>query len=134
MKKLKPMRILVTGGRLTTLAKLGIDPGAVHALVVKTLNVISAGGRRHITLIHGGADGVDAFSNSWAVNTKTEREVYPITKEDWAQLGNRAGPERNAFMLTKQPDVVLSFPGGDGTFDMVAQAQAKGVRVVEMKL
>lgn len=134
MKTLRPLRVLVTGGRLTTLKKLSIDAGAVHALVVKTLNTVSASGKRQITVIHGGAKGVDAMADNWADATHTHKEVYPITKEEWETLGRAAGPTRNAFMLTKQPDLVVAFPGGNGTLDMITQAKNAKVRVFEAKL
>lgn len=134
MKILKPMRVLVTGGRLTTLKRLNIDPGAVHVLVVKTLNTVGAMGRRELTIIHGGAQGVDTMANNWAINAKAVREVYPVTAEEWAQLGKGAGAVRNAFMLTKKPDLVLAFPGGNGTMDMVQRALHAKVRVYEAKL
>ena len=38
---------------------------------------------------------------------------------------------RNARMLAEgKPDLVVAFPGGRGTADMVAQARKAGVRVV----
>ena len=132
MKKLKPLRVLVTGGRITTLKKLGFDPGAVHVLVVKTLNVVSACGQREITVIHGGANGVDAMANGWADTTRTRKEVYPVTREEWAELGKGAGAIRNGFMLTKEPQLVLAFPGGNGTLDMITQARNAKVKVFEV--
>jgi hypothetical protein len=132
MKKLKPMRVLVTGGRTKTLQRLGIDAGAVHVQVVRTLNAISACGDREVTIIHGGATGVDAMADAWADRTHTIKEVYPISKEEWDSLGKAAGPTRNAFMLTKKPDVVVAFVGGNGTIDMVARARDAGVRVFEV--
>lgn len=132
MKKLKPMRVLITGGRLATLKKLGIDAGAMHCLVVKTLNVISACGQREITIIHGGANGIDSMADSWASATRTKKEVYPVTPEEWEKLGKAAGSIRNGFMLTKEPDLVLAFPGGNGTADMVVRAEAAKVKVFKV--
>ena len=132
MKKLKPMRVLITGGRISTLKKLGIDPGAMHALVVKTLNIISARGAREITVIHGGANGIDSMADSWAAATRTKREVYPVTPEEWEKLGKAAGSIRNGVMLTKEPDLVLAFPGGNGTLDMVIRAEAAKVKVFKV--
>lgn len=132
MKKLKPLRVLITGGRTKTLEALGIDPAAMHATLVKTLNVLSARGQRELTVIHGGANGIDSMANSWADATRTIKEVYPVTKEEWEQLGKSAGSIRNGFMLTKAPDLVLAFPGGRGTQDMVIRAEAAGVRVFKV--
>ena len=43
-----------------------------------------------------------------------------------------AGPVRNARMLVEKPDLVIAFPGGPGTADMVRRARAAGVEVVEI--
>lgn len=134
-KTLRPIRLLVTGGREATLRKLGLDPGAVHCLVVKTLNHISANGRRPITVIHGGAKGVDAMTDNWCFATRTDKLVFPVSKEDWERVGNIAGNLRNTKMLEDgKPDMCVAFPGGRGTADMVAKAQAAGLRVLEVKL
>lgn len=52
------------------------------------------------------------------------RMVFPA---HWEQEGRAAGPRRNNRTLG--PDLVVAFPGGKGTADMVARARAKGVRV-----
>lgn len=131
------MRVLVCGGRDKTLKKLGLDDGAVYVKVVETLNKLSAMGARPLTVIHGGATGVDAMANQWCFNTNTPKLVFPISKEDWDAKGGIAGPLRNTEMLEKgEPDVCLAFPGGSGTADMVAKAKAKlgPKRVMEVKL
>lgn len=135
MKTYKPIRVLVCGGRTKTLKKLGLDPGAVHAKLVHTLNEISALGKRTVTVIHGGATGVDAMVSSWAFNTRTPYEVYPISPEEWDALGKQAGHLRNTQMLRDgRPDLVLVFPGGSGTLDMLAQAASAGVRFFQVKV
>lgn len=134
MKTLRPMRVLVTGGRVKTLKAMGLDPGTIHCLVVKTLNQLSAGGKRKLTVIHGGADGVDASANQWADATHTDKLVFPIAKEDWDRVGGIAGNLRNTQMLQEgKPDVCVAFPGGGGTADMVKKTRAAGLRVVEVK-
>jgi hypothetical protein len=130
-KPLRPMRVLVTGGRETTLKNLGLDPGAVYALVVKTLNQLSACGQRPITVIHGGAKGVDSYADKWCFNTNTAKLVFPVAKEEWEAKGGIAGNLRNTQMLNEgKPDVCLAFPGGGGTADMMKKARDAGVRVV----
>lgn len=48
--------------------------------------------------------------------------------------GKAAGPIRNQHMIdTAKPDLVVSFPGGAGTADMVRRAKAAGVRVIEVE-
>ena len=44
-----------------------------------------------------------------------------------------AGPRRNARMLAEgKPDLVVAFPGGRGTADMVSKARAAKVEVMEI--
>lgn len=57
-------------------------------------------------------------------------EAFPA---DWAAYDRAAGPIRNARMIAEgKPDIVLAFPGGRGTANMVAQARKAGVRVIEI--
>lgn len=50
-------------------------------------------------------------------------------KAQWKRLGLKAGPIRNEWMLALDPHMVVAFPGGDGTQNMVAKATARGVYV-----
>jgi hypothetical protein len=77
---------------------------------------------------HGGADGADTLANAAALMLSVPVTEYPA---DWKSYGPSGGPIRNARMLGEfMPDVVLAFPGGAGTADMVKRARAAGVRVV----
>ncbi len=81
-------------------------------------------------VIQGGCPtGADALARAWA----TDRNVECWTVDaDWEKYGSAAGPIRNAQMLEEtSPDLVLAFPGGRGTADMVKRAKAAGVQVVE---
>lgn len=79
-------------------------------------------------VIHGNADGADKMAGFWAAARGLDVEPYPA---DWSK-GKSAGPARNALMLTKSPDMVIAFPGGRGTADMVRQAEKAGVRVIRI--
>jgi hypothetical protein len=81
-------------------------------------------------LIHGGARGADRLAGAWAEARGIPVEVFPVLPDDWERLGLRAGPLRNARMLDEgRPDIVVAFPGGAGTADMIAQATARGFNV-----
>lgn len=113
-------RVLVCGGR--TFNDLGAVWGqldAFHAL------------QGPITVvIHGGAMGVDNFAHTWAYRNGVPDLPYPVSDADWKRHGKRAGPMRNRWMLADgKPDLVIAFPGGTGTADMVKQARAAGVKV-----
>ena len=47
-------------------------------------------------------------------------------------MGHCGGPKRNQMMLDQKPDIVLAFPGGRGTADMIARAEQAGVEVVKV--
>jgi len=77
-------------------------------------------------LIHGGASGVDTYAAEWG----RERGLRVFCcKADWEKHGPAAGPIRNARMLEWKPDVVIAFPGGRGTENMVSLAMKAGVIV-----
>lgn len=82
-----------------------------------------------IQIVTGGASGADKAAVDWAiVNWGTFRE-YPA---NWSQYGRAAGPIRNKEMLEKEkPDLVIAFPGGPGTRDMVRRAKEAGIEVIE---
>lgn len=81
-----------------------------------------------LEIIQGGATGADALAREWCCN----REVpYVNVPANWKLHGKAAGPIRNQKMLDKyEPDLVLAFPGGKGTADMVSRAMAASVQVM----
>lgn len=83
-----------------------------------------------ITIVHGGARGADRLADQWAVANWVPIEEY---KADWDKYGKSAGHRRNQEMLDKaKPDLVIAFPGGRGTADMVRRAKEAGVEVREI--
>lgn len=110
------MRVLVCGGRYfedRTAVFAALD--AIHAIT--PIGVI----------IEGGARGADRLAGSWARVREVSHWKVPA---NWKRDGNAAGMLRNGRMLEMcAPDVVLAFPGGTGTADMVRQAKAARVRV-----
>lgn len=83
-------------------------------------------------LIHGGAKGADKGAEKWG---KSEPKCRVIEfKANWNKHGKAAGPIRNQQMLDEgKPDVVIAFPGGKGTADMIKRARFSGVEVIEVK-
>ena len=51
----------------------------------------------------------------------------------WGKFGDAAGPIRNAKMLEEELDLVVAFPGGAGTADMVRRSKKAGFKVMEVK-
>lgn len=78
-------------------------------------------------LIEGNARGVDRIAGYWARHQRIENLKFHA---DWHEHGKSAGAIRNQQMLDEgKPDLVVAFPGGRGTADMVKRAKATGVQV-----
>ena len=120
------MKIIVCGGRHSRLRdedRLWLD--ALHATHGIT------------EVVHGGAPGIDSDADEWA----RERHI-PITIFEalWNKYGTSSGPKRNMIMLQylakhhpTQPYMVIAFPGGRGTADMVTQAHCAHVPVLHAR-
>lgn len=110
------MRVLVCGGRnfdRPTTVYRALD--ALHKKV--GIDVV----------IEGNARGADRMAGYWARKNRIENRKFPA---DWDAFGKSAGHIRNAQMLTEgQPDMVVAFPGGPGTANMVKRAEDAGIDV-----
>lgn len=115
------MRVLVCGGRYYD------DRDTVY----RTLDAIHA--KTPIScIIGGGAMGADLLGAVWSVS----RHIAHFKRFDaeWALHGKKAGPIRNQKMLDEgKPDLVVAFPGGRGTADMVRRARAAGTKIKLIK-
>lgn len=112
-------RLLVCGGRDFNDARLLQD-------MLDHIN----GKRDVVVLISGGARGADHLGELWAHSRGIHTETY---EAEWGEHGRAAGPIRNQRMIDDgKPDLVIAFPGGRGTADMVRRARAAGVEVVEV--
>ncbi len=108
------MKVLVCGGRdFANVVLLEETLNALHAVLGFTV------------LIHGDARGADRMAGRWA-HKHGIQEV--ICRANWDFHGNKAGPLRNRAMLKLDPSIVVAFPGGTGTNDMIAAARMAGVR------
>ena len=113
------MRVLVCGGRAySDVARVAAVLDKLHAEAGIDL------------IIQGGAAGADRLSFNWARSNGVAGETF---EADWENQGSFAGPARNKRMLDEgKPDLVIAFPGGRGTADMVRKANRAGVKVVEI--
>jgi predicted Rossmann-fold nucleotide-binding protein len=113
------MRVLVCGGR----------DYADHDWLFKELDALRVS-RGVTVVISGCAPGADTIGIEWAVARKVEIVRFPA---DWQKHGRAAGPIRNQRMLNEgRPDLVVAFPGGRGTADMVKRAIAAGVETIRL--
>ena len=116
------MRVLVCGGR--DYGETDTDQMAEIYFAIRDIHEktpIDA-------LIHGDSRGADRCAGSLAKELGIK--VVPVPA-DWRTHGKAAGPIRNQRMIDDfRPDLVLAFPGGRGTADMVARAEAAKIKVV----
>lgn len=131
------MRLLVCGGR------------KFHnkAVVFATLQQLH-GTYEFEWVITGGCSGADQLGKMWAKANNIARRTFLADWDDIEIEGAVvryhdngkpynaiAGNMRNTEMLVEgKPDLVVAFPGGSGTADMVAKAKAAKVSVIEVKM
>jgi uncharacterized protein (DUF2336 family) len=110
------MRVLVCGGRdFSDWFLLRDTLTAMHEATPFSL------------LIHGAAPGADTLAETWAATKSVPTQRFVAF---WHTEGRAAGPIRNQRMLDEgKPELVVAFPGGKGTADMVARAEKAGVPV-----
>ena len=81
-------------------------------------------------LLTGGASGADHIAQAWARERNVPNEIF---RAHWGKEGPGAGPIRNKRMLVEgRAELVIAFPGGDGTANMVDIAEKAGVRVIKI--
>ena len=81
-------------------------------------------------IVSGKARGVDSVAIDWAVVNLCPFIEYPA---EWDKYGKAAGFIRNKQMLEEgKPDIVIAFPGGNGTDNMKTIARMAGVQVMEI--
>lgn len=114
-------RILVCGGRDFN----------NQDLFNKAMEVASKWFAPRFCIIHGAARGADRMAMFWAFVRGCAMISMPA---NWDYYDRSAGSIRNGWMLEfGMPDLVIAFPGGKGTADMVKQARAAGIDVWEVK-
>lgn len=109
------MRILVCGGR-------DYDPRKAF----RQLMCWDNHDQKH-TIIHGMATGADTGAMMWAIFKFYEELSFPA---NWIAYGKAAGYKRNIQMLEEgKPEIILCLPGGKGTANMVALANASKIPI-----
>jgi hypothetical protein len=134
-------RVLVCGGRDYD------DDQRIHEVLSDITNPVH-GGNFSFELVCGMARGADMRSRAWAKDHGLVVHEFPA---DWNDLSHpdavirtfphngkqydaMAGNRRNKRMLDEgKPNLVIAFPGGKGTANMVKLAKEAGVKVIEIE-
>lgn len=84
-------------------------------------------------VIHGNAGGLDTLVDNWCVKHGVQPARCPALWDYWRTMGSlrSAGPRRNWAMTLLRPRVLLAWPGGDGTAEMVRRCRALGIEVIQ---
>lgn len=118
------MKVLVCGGRM-----FGVKDEARRLLMFRTLAALHER-HRFTEILEGGAPGADASAATFGRLNDIRVRTF---KADWDAHGRAAGPIRNRRMMEEgKPELVIAFPGGRGTADMVEVAKEAGVKVIEV--
>ena len=98
-------------------------------------------------IISGMARGADLLGVQWANENNIDVDPYPADWDDLTQpdalivvrrngtrYDLRAGFRRNQKMIDMgKPNIVIAFPGGSGTKDMMKRADLANIRVIVIK-
>lgn len=86
---------------------------------------------RPAAIVHGCARGADTIASQYA-RTRGIPEIR--VPAHWDFYGTPAGSKRNGWMLQfVKVNLVLAFPGGDGTENMIKFARLAGVETLEVE-
>lgn len=129
----KPRRILVTGSR-DWWDRQAVATGlllAVKSLCHPQELAPEVFDWASVTLVHGGARGLDSIAESLAKSWGMTVEEH---KAEWHHYGRRAGHVRNLRMVNEGADVCAAFPLGEsvGTRDAMRLAAAAGIPVLNL--
>lgn len=79
-------------------------------------------------IIQGGAKGADTLARVWAIERGVPVQQYTA---DWDKYAKAAGPIRNQQMLEEgKPTLVVAFPGGRGTQDMITRSRRRRIEII----
>lgn len=125
------MKVLVCGGRDYGIANPDLKSKQAAQEEIDHLFYILD--RLHKTnkithIIHGWAKGADTLAHGWATKRGIMVTGYAA---DWEKYGRSAGYKRNVEMAQAGPDLVVAFPGGKGTDNMMKVASDLGIKVLK---
>lgn len=115
-------RVAVTGGRHYN------DAATLWFVLDKLIGVrvLMEGASDDVT---GPYVGADYWAHQWALARGIETIRFHA---NWKAYGRAAGPLRNRQMCDSgNPGLVVAFPGGRGTANMIALASARGIPVYD---
>lgn len=112
------MMILVCGGRKFN------DKTLLEGFLDRLYYTQHTKGDSITHLIHGAAEGADTLADAWARLRGVQPVACAALWDRFPKQGpDNAGMRRNQAMLLLRPNVVIAFPGGTGTGNMVERTK-----------
>lgn len=124
--------VLVCGGRDFTTTHMRSFALGKHELSYFNLRMAQMWEKREPTLlVHGNAYGVDRAAGQFSLTQQCNTFAVPAK---WNAKGKGAGHQRNWEMLNLlyPIDLVIAFPGGTGTANMISQAKRADVETIDL--
>lgn len=108
------MKTIIAGGRYITDYQLVIDAVRLSGFVITEV-------------VSGGASGVDALGEKWAIEHSVPVKKFPA---NWEKFGKKAGPLRNEQMADCADALIAVWDGlSRGTLNMIENADRRGLKV-----
>lgn len=108
-----------------TIKRIGVTGGRNYRNKKKVWEVMNQAksilGDRMFVVV-GCAPGLDRYVRWWCDENLLPHQ-WKTYYADWDELGNYAGHERNTRMAQFGLDMLISFPGGVGTANMIEQVE-----------
>ena len=118
-------KLLISGGRDFEDVDFMVD--ALAAVMAYAYEPITE-------VITGEAIGADTIGKEWADVMGITHTGFPVSESDWNRHGMKAAYLRNEDMLEYEPDIVIAFPGGNGTQHMIdISREVPWVEVIDCK-
>jgi hypothetical protein len=118
------MKLLVCGGRV------GIPQSAVEAV----LDALAPSLSKPLTVIHGAARQTDSYAGDMGSEAWPQGRPLPPSTRALDGGTDDAPKMRNWRMAEQRPEVILAFPGGPGTRNMIGIGQSKQIPIWDVEL
>lgn len=130
-KPTKYVRLLVCGGR--TYSDYKTVEAQLDSIVMEAKRFYGDNGTDVcVVFACGAAHGADFLAMQYCKKKHLSMNLFPA---NWKEHGRAAGPIRNKQMLDEfKPDMVIAFPGGNGTDHMVKIAKEAFIPVRQWKV
>ncbi len=116
--------------------RVGVTGGRYYRNKSKVWEVLNAAKEKfgdRMFLVVGCATGLDRYARWWA-DENLASDKHKTYYADWDRSGNPAGHHRNYAMAISGLDILIAFPGGRGTANMVEQVQELNKQLANIKI